>query len=391
MYVPRLNPPLRVPRYLRSLALMSLAVCCALFAWAAFSFGTAGNDTSEIAITLPGAESVRTMAFITSDGAEDHLVLVEGDGEPGWVVASFESRAGTLSRGLASPLADTIAVLHPAQHSGFRLAFVDVATGLRTTSPALLAQSSPLVWSPDGSVVLTATSLAADGTGRTSVSILAIEPETGGTTTVATFESVFQAVPLGYDPGSGWVLALVVNAAGSSIWAVQDGETTMVSAISAGRTSDWVLSPGGDHIAFVETRNGATVPSVGRVAEVATGTIVSTGEPASAQEGASWNPRDEQPVFGGPGSNLNLPGSANGAHLVPSWWAPLGDALVVRVVTPGEGETSTASWELLVPPGGGPVNDMVDPAAGERITLFPRANSVSFAGWVSATGTGEAE
>ncbi len=342
------------------------------------------------------------MAFISGESAEDQLVLVDLAGERSTTIASFESRAGALSRGLASPLADTVAVLHPAQHSGLRLTFVDILSGARVTSPALLDEGSPLVWSPDASTLLTAIALDADGTGRTSVSILAVDPTTGSTTTVTTFEGVFQAVPLGYDPARGRVTVVVVNPAGSSIWAVEDGEVAQVSTISAGRTRDWSLSPDGQYVAFVETRNGATVPSVGRVAEVATGTIVSESEPGSAQEGAAWNPRSEAPAFGGPGSTLNLPGSVNGAYLVPSSWAPLGDALVVRVVTPGEGETSTASWELLFQQGGGGQgNEMnalhgempgaASTSAGERVPLFPRAGNASFAGWVEATGTGEAE
>lgn len=402
MYVPRLNPPLRVPRYLRSLAMLSIGIAVALLLWATLSFSTAGNDGSEMAVAFPSAESVRTMAFISGKSAEDQLVLVELDGQRSTTIASFESRAGSLSRGLASPLADTVAVLHPAQHSGFRLTFVDIASGARVTSPALLGESSPLVWAPDASTFLTAIALDADGTGRTSVSILAVDPATGSTTTVNTFEGVFQAVPLGYDPARGRVTVAVVNPAGSSIWAVEDGEVTQVSTISAGRTRDWSLSPDGRYVAFVETRNGATVPSVGRVAEVATGTIVSEIEPGSAQEGVAWSPKSEAPAFGGPGSTLNLPGSVNGAYLVPSSWAPLGDALVVRVVTPGEGETSTASWELLFQQGGGGEgNEMnalhgemsaaASTSAGERIPLFPQAGSASFAGWVQATGTGEAE
>jgi hypothetical protein len=377
-------------------------VSFALLAWAGISLSTAGNQAGDDAFALPPAESVRTMAFITGEDAEDQLVLVGLDGQQSTPIASFESRPGSLSRGLASPSATTVAVLHPAQHSGFRLTFVDTTTGARVDSPALLAENAPLVWSPDGSTLLTATSLAADGTGRTSVSILAIEPGTGSTTTVATFESVFQAVPLGHDPATGRVTVVVVNPAGSSIWAVEGGEVTMLSTISAGRTRDWALSPGGQYVAFVETRSGASVPSVGRVAEVATGTIVGEGEAGFAQEGASWNPAGNAPDFGGPGSTLNLPGSVKGAYLVPFRWAPLGDALVVRVVTPGDGETSKASWDLLVPPLGGETGSEVNgahgemtratsTAAGERITLFQNANSASFAGWVSATGTGEAE
>lgn len=399
MYVPRLNPPLRVPRYLRSLLFLAIGITCALIAWGAISLRSTSNQGEAPQPAVPPAEVVRSMAFISTEQSADRLVLINADTGTRTVAASFESRAGVVSRGAASPAADVVAVLHPAQHSGSRLTFVNIESGTRVISPALLAGDAPLVWSPDGSTLLTSTSLAADGTGRTSVTILAIDAATASTTTVATFESVFQAVPLGYNPDTGAVTAVVVNPAGSSIWTVEGGMTREVGLISAGRTRDWVMSPDQRFVAFVETRKGATVPSVGRVAEVSSGRIVDTNEVPLAQEGVAWRPGAASPVFGGPGATLNLPGSAKHAYLVPSSWAPLGDALVVRVVTPGEGETSTATWELLEPgPGGerkdqlngvhGEMTTVASTSIGDRSALFDRAGTVNFAGWVKA---GEAD
>ncbi len=402
MYVPRLNPPLRVPRYLRSLAILSVGIAVALLLWGVLSLSTAGNDGHHSTPFLPAPETVRTMAFISGAGASDELVLVSFDGTGRTVLHSFESRGDAPSRGLASPRADRVAVLHPAQHNGYRLTFVSTATGSLVTSPALLDASSHLVWSSDGSTLLATTAAPADGTGRTSVSVLAVNPFTGATTTVATFEGVFQAQPLAFDASTGRVTMAVVNPSGSSLWAVEGDAVTQLSTLSAGRTKNWQLSPDAQVVAFIETQNGAPIPSIGRVAAVSTGQLLTTATPAAAQEGVSWRPGSESPVFGGPGSSLNLPGSANGAYLVPSSWAPLGDAVVVRVVTPGEGETSTASWELLSQGGGeqlaagadkphGELSNTATALVEERQLIFPRANKVSFLGWVQTTGAGEAD
>jgi hypothetical protein len=399
VYVPRLNPPLRVPRYLRSLLLLTIAISCALVAWATLSLSSTKNESVSPGTHLPPAESVRVMAFLSNQDSSDGLYLINADTGTRTVVASFEPRAGMVSRGAASPLADTVAVLHPAQHNGSRLTFVSIPTGVRTTSPAILNSDAPLVWSVDGSLLLTSTSLIADGTGRTSVTILAVEPKSGTTTSVATFESVFQAVPLGHDPETGAVTVVVVNPAGSSIWVAEGGTTREVGAISSGRTRDWAVSPDQRYVAFVETRNGATVPSVGRVAEISTGRMLDVTEVPLAQEGVAWHPGVVSPVFGGPGATLNLPGSAKHAYLVPSSWAPLGDALVARVVTPGESETSTAAWELLKPGPGderknqlsgvhGEMTVAASTSMGERSVLFAQAGKANFAGWVQA---GEAD
>lgn len=375
VYIPTAPQQLRVPRLPRAV-LPVVAFGSSLALWAILSFSTAGNESGHSqSRTAVDPSAVHAVAFLEHSQLESALVLYDtAGGAPARTVVTFERINGGDVYGSVAPDAAHAAVVHPAPHGGAQLSIVDLSSGSTVTSPAIVDANTALAWSPASDSVVAVTSTPADATGRLSASLLQVDAATGGTVTLTTFPSALQVAPVGFVPGSGAVLTVVIDQSGSSLWSVQGDEQTPISPLSSGRTRDWVLSPDGAMLAFIEVRSGGDVPAIGRVVFTPNGAPAAQLDERAPFDGVAWQAGSTTASFGGPGGNIAIDASGD-SYLVPAAWSPDGSTLVARVVepTPG-GETSAQSWQIV------PASD--NQGSGVvRTILFDHADNASFLGW----------
>jgi hypothetical protein len=337
----------RVPRRAFTFVLALFSVLGVLFAWAAFAARPASDEIgggSFGSISLPEMHSV---ALIIPDGPVDHLVVQQSTpaGKRKFV-ADFPSTFTLHGRGLASPTGDAIAVLWvDGSPATAHLTIVHPSTGARLEIAEPFDYFSGLAWKPRGNGLAALGAVRRDQTGRFDARILGIDTAVGTAELIATFGQVFEAHPIGYSPGEGRLLLVVVDESGSALWSVASGKSQREVQLSAGQTRDWVLSPNGERLAFTEVfRAGGNERSLGRVLNIATGDIAGVG-PDGVQVAPTWRPDSVAPLFGGPDGDIQLAGGSTGTYLVPHAWGADG-ALVATVQTE---DGSPGTLQLIQP------------------------------------------
>ena len=128
------------------------------------------------------------------------------------------------------------------------------------------------VWSRDGGSVVVRRS------GGSAYELLRVDVASGVMTTVVTSgEAVF---PLAYAADGGLLYVQLTQQTGSTLMAADAaGKTRVVAALSEGLTRDWVLSPAGDKLAYLEmTLTTERMASRARVLDLATGAITPAGD-----------------------------------------------------------------------------------------------------------------
>ncbi|HJP41309.1 MAG TPA: hypothetical protein QGF35_06335, partial [Dehalococcoidia bacterium] len=167
--------------------------------------------------------------------------------------------------------------------------------------------------------------------------IFSIDTETKIESHIATFDSVFEAAPVGFLEDS--MLVVTIDQSGSALTRVTDGKAAKVAQLSVGRTRGWTLHPDGVRLAFLDVIGaGAGRAVVAKVILLSTGQITSLpGE--DDHFGIVWRPGLDIPDIGGPGGSVQLSdseGSTTPVH--PISWAPDGSRLLVQVPSGSQGQ-----------------------------------------------------
>ncbi|GIW12871.1 MAG: hypothetical protein KatS3mg062_0310 [Tepidiforma sp.] len=347
--------------------LAGLTCAVAVAAWALSS--SAPVSTDGVAAPAIPASEIRSVAYLepeTETRLDRLLVRSATPGsEPRQLAAFPYTFTGLHARAAAAPTGDRIAVLSVdgTRGAGAALSLVDLDGRVRTVDGSF-EYLSAFAWRADGS------KLAVVASGEPGVlEVIEIDPVTLQTTEAAQFTASFQVVPLGYSLDGSRLFIVVVDQAGSNLWMVRGGSLQRVAELSPGRTRDWALSPDGSRVAFIDVLSASSRTYVGKTLTIATG-AVTTLQSGRNQVGATWQPGNPIPVFGGPGGTLQLEDpSTEAAWVVPHAYAPVGDYLVVSTYSAGASADSRPSASLW----------LASPAARELLTDDPAA---SFAGWV---------
>jgi len=326
-----------VPRNLPSFLLAILTVVLTVVAWAAFSTSPLPNDQPLAPLASDGITArVHSVAYTVPEATVDGL-FVRKD-EPGARprrIASFPFSLNFHARGRAAPRGDTIAILAIADLStaAARLSLVDPLSGEVREAAGLFDYVSEIAWSGDGSHLAAVRSTPPDDAGRVFANLIEVDAAAGTATSVARFDDVFVAAPVGYAADGERIFVVVIDSSGSTLWAVSGGRLQKVAVLSPGRSRDWALSPGGARLAFVEVLGNGQAGYAGKVVLTATGTVAPAGT-AGDQVGVAWDPRTGVPQFGGPGGTVQLssPSSAE-AYVVPLAWSPDGTSLAAVICT----------------------------------------------------------
>lgn len=349
MYVLRTHHGPHVPHSLVPLLLGILAVVGTVLAWAAFNARPLSTD-SRIAVYEPvDPAQVRAVAYSVPGAGVDNIYVrsVEPGSEP-TLHAAFPYVYGLHARGSASPRADLLAVLSVSSDPTFaRMTLLDIANHSSRAVDAEFDYLSALAWSHDGWRVAAVRSGPADDTGRVAASVVEVDARTGSATVVASFGGVLEAAPVGYSPGGERLFVVTINQSGSTLWVVRNGRSEKMGVLSAGRTRDWVLSPDGARLAYVDVRPDGDRTYSGRTMLLATGAI---SEQASVgdQIGAVWTPGSEVPDFGGPGGSVRLTESeGEEQYVIPVRWSPDGTVLAARVLSGASNGGRAAPGETL--------------------------------------------
>ncbi len=375
MFFPRSHRlHLHIPHAVIPFALGVSAIALTLFAWLLMAPSNVG--TNEISFG-PDISTVRSIAYTIPGEQFDDIVVQPADGSTApRVIATIPSGGptGAHSRGAASPLGDSIAMLWVSPFAvRANLSLVDTSTGEIRQADGLFDPLSGIAWSADGRhVALTATT-DADGAKRTQV--FEIDSATLVGMPVAEFDGAIQVAPVGYSFDGSRLFIVVVDARGSNLYEQSGGKFELVAEISPGRTRDWALSPDGSRLAFIDVLGGGARNYVGRTMVIATGTI--TTQPAAKnQVGASWVPGSPLAAFGGPGGEWQLTDPApDAAYLVPEHWSPDGQYLVATVyasTSEGSGPPQSA-LELI---------KRESPDSESARVRFSEAQGAAFLGWV---------
>lgn len=353
-----------------------------LAAWAALGPSSISNESSSVAPPV-SPSLVHSVAYTLPLGASDGVYVRPLDASgPGQLVASFPSRFGLHARGSASPRGDRLAIVSTtAVGSTYaRLTLLQLPTGAAPLPPEAVKREAPgtidylstISWSRDGATVVATRTATPDATGRSSVAILEFDAASLASTTLATFENVYGAAPVGFSIDGQALFVVVTDQSGSNLWAVRSGRTQKLAALSPGRTRDWSLSPDGSRLAYVDILGSGERAYAGKTLVIATGSVIDSN--LSMNElGPAWQPGSQVPDFGGPGGNVQLAQvSSNGPapYVVPASWSPDGSTLAATVysaVNGGAGTITTATIELVT--------------AGHRVALST-ANGAQVLGWV---------
>ncbi len=355
VFVPGVRQDSPVPERLLPFVLGFFAIAATLLGWAFLAASPIANESRTISLPSVPASSVRSVAYAVPEGGRDVLYVRSIDGGKPRAIASFAVPYGFDSfraHGMASPTGDTVAVISvidPLAGKG-QLTFVHLADEARMETVTEIDAQGPLAWSAHGTHLATTHTAAATDGSRVDVTIVQVDASTGETAALAEFDSVFQAVPVGYSIDGARLFVVVIDQSGSTLFAVrQDGEAERVASLATGRTRDWSLSPDGSRLAYVEFTTSGRRGYAGRTLVVATGSIIPS-EGTGNEYGATWRPGSPIPDFGGPGGTIRLsdPSLAN-QYVFPSSWAPDGSTMVATIYSAASdrGVTPSESLELV--------------------------------------------
>ncbi|MEO9255792.1 MAG: hypothetical protein ABI305_09640 [Tepidiformaceae bacterium] len=381
MFVPGVRQGFHVPRHLPPFIFGTLAIIGTLLAWAAISPGHLSNEAQYQALIPSTAASIHSVAYVLPGafgGQPDRVYTRRADapttgGER--YIASFDVPFSNLHvLGSSSPTGARLAVLHASDGSTYaQLSLVPVLAGNQIDLDGDFDYLARIAWSADGERLALTRTTHPDDAGRSHVDVTQINAATGQASTLAQFDGVFDAAPVGYSLDGQRAFIVVVDQSGSNLWTIQNGKALKTAALSPGRTRDWSLSPDGSRLAYVDVLGAAARAYAGRTLLIATGEITDTNAPGS-QLGPVWPPGSQIPQFGGPGGSVQLsPAPPDGTYLVPVSWSPDGKTLVATIYSASSdpAESPTESVELF----------SFQPDSQEHVQLAGDENA-RFLGWV---------
>lgn len=347
--------------------LPGVALVAAVVAWAVST--SAPVSTDGVALPTIAATEIRSVAYFQPDRETrvDRLLIREATPgtEPRTIVAFPYTFTGLHARGNAAPTGDRIAVLSVdgTKGSAATLTIVELDGATRVVEGGFEYLSS-FAWTPDGR------RLAVIASGDPGVTrVLEVEVTGGQATEVARFTAVFQVVSLGYSVDGSRLYIVVIDQSGSNLWMVRGGNVQRLAELSPGRTRDWTLSPDGSRVAFIDILSASSRTYVGKTLTIATG-AVTTLQAGRNQIGATWQPGNPLPVFGGPGGSLQLEDPRpEVAWVVPHAYAPLGDHVVISTIASEQNDQSRPAVSLWI-------------ASPERREFLTDEPGASFIGWV---------
>jgi hypothetical protein len=354
-------------RPLSPFILAAVAVVTAVALWAFSS--SAPVSTDGFGLPAISAAEIRSVAYFEPDPearVDRLLVRRAAAGSEPVAVATFPyTFTGLHARGVAAPTGDRIAVLSVDGTKGSAATLTILGLdGTPLTVEGGFEYLSPIAWAPDGQ------RFAVIASGEPGVTrVMEVQLPEASVAEVARFTAAFQVVPLGYSIDGARLYVVVLDQAGSNLWMVRGGAMQRIAELSPGRTRDWVLSPDGSRVAFIDILSASSRTYVGKTLTIATG-AVTTWQAGRNQVGATWQPGNPLPVFGGPGGSLQLEDpSPEAAWVVPHAYAPLGDYLVVSTIASESKDQARPAASLWI----------ATPARRELLTDSPGA---SFVGWV---------
>ncbi len=330
------NSGMKLPRSWLPPALGFIGISAALLVWASLDVQLVSDGATPISSPVPKLSSV---AYILHEPLVDRVQVQKA--EPGAVpqtLAMFKVPLGLHAHGSVSPDGQTILVLHGVAEPGrAALSVVNVSTGRIDALFSPVDFQTNIVWDRDGKTVAVGRSLPPDDVGRVQTEIFSIDTETKIESHIATFDSVFEAAPVGFLEDS--MLVVTIDQSGSALTRVTDGKAAKVAQLSVGRTRGWTLHPDGVRLAFLDVIGaGAGRAVVAKVILLSTGQITSLpGE--DDHFGIVWRPGLDIPDIGGPGGSVQLSdseGSTTPVH--PISWAPDGSRLLVQVPSGSQGQ-----------------------------------------------------
>lgn len=378
-----------VPQSLGPFLLAAAGVFVALLLWGILTVRTVSNQppppvplaalseesASLIAYSLPNSQD--SAACVSGTTCFETLYVRSPGSNEAHAIAQFPYVFDLRPRGTASPTGDRVAVLHLGLSNAgpAELTILDVASGHRLSVSHPVDYLSPLAWAPDGSRLAAVLSRAGEAGGRTSFTVLAIDPATGGASDAAAFADAVNVVPVGYSLDAERLYVVVVDKSGSSLWEVKENRATSLVKFSPGATRDWSLSPDGTRLAFVDRLGVGKRTYAGRTLHIATGKITDAA-PSGDQLGTAWRPDRLTADFGGPDGSLRLeqPDSVTD-YVLPMRWAPDGSMLAATIYSAGRDGTDkpTESIEIL--------SEAQPNSPGHREPLAP-VPGARFFGWV---------
>lgn len=375
MFFPGVRRAFHVPESVVPVLLALLATAVGVVAWAVVTRSNVGVEAP--AHPLPDIASIGSVAY-TAPGADfdDLVVRRAGEASTPRVVATFPNSGATgyHIHGASSPLGDAIAVvsLPPfTGRAGATLSVVRVADGVVERIPGSVDYFTRIAWSPDGTRVAAVRYEEVDGARRSTV--FEFDLVSAEVRTAAQFTDALDVAPVGFSFDSDRLYIVAVDNRGSNLFFERSGKVQLQAELSPGRTRDWMLSPDGSRLAFVDILAGGSRTYVGRTLILATKSVT-TLPATSDQFGASWMPGSSMPDFGGPGGSWQLtdPGES-GAYLVPAAWSPDSHYLAGSVYEPAGVNANTRSLELVA--------RETATSPGGRIVLSDDP-AAAFLGWV---------
>jgi hypothetical protein len=358
VYVPRVRSGFVVPRWLFT-ALAALCAVVTALAFAALFTRSTSDDTPLAAEAVSVPKTPGSVAYVVPEGRFDVIYVrdVTGAGAPrriaSFVVPYFDNHL----RGATSPPGDRIAVLHLVNGAEARLSLVRVSESLPFASSGgeTLKRIEPVegtynylsdvAWSADGARLALTRKLTTGDPPAAGFELVEVNAHTLVPQTLHQFPGAFDVSPVGYAP-DGRLLVVVVDKAGSSLWASGDGELESITTFSPGLTRDWRLSPTGDRLAFVEYLGAGERSSAGRMLMIATGRVSEVLTDGN-QLGVAWKPDAPSPDFGGEAGTVALESAAHDGYIVPLSWTPDGGYLVATVVTTSASGSPVETVEIM--------------------------------------------
>ena len=349
------------------------ALVVGVAAWGFVS--TRSNLSVQAPYYTPSANMSRmtSIAYVAPGERQDVIYIRSREqGAAAQQLISFPSAFNLHARGTASPAGDSLGIVTLAGNSGARasLTFITLPGKEIIVAGSQFDFLTEVVWAPDGGFVAGQLSSLPDSAGRVHVDILQANAATGSVATLAQFEDVLIALPIGYSPDGARLFVVTVDQSGSWLWTVGLSGQHKLGRLSTGRTRDWRLSPDGARVAYIDSPVGDRSYS-GRVFVLATGSV-RTAQQGTEQIGATWRPGSAVPDFGGPGGSLQLdPAASTGSYVVPIEWSPDGLVLVAHVLTAGNDplDPPTVSTQLV---------------STSHRSLLSEAPGASFLGWVAS-------
>ena len=370
MLVPGIRRGFHIPRIFGRLLFAAVVLAGVLGAWAVFAPGQVSTDGP--ALPYSPIADVRSIAYIEPVDGRDHVMIRHSTpgSEPQSVYSFDVAISGLHARGVASPDAQTIAVLNSGTQAAANMTLLTLSRAGAFATPVLgsFDHLSLVTWSPDSSR-LTAVRTTVTTDGSSSADVIEVDARSGAARLVTTVAAARDVAPVGYSIDGARLFWVVVDNSGSNLWMEREGTVARIAELSPGRTTDWSLSPDGSRLAFVDVLGAASRSFVGRTLTIATGSV--TTLPATGNQiGSVWRPGAVLPEFGGPGGSLQLsePGSQE-AYIRPERWAPQGDLVAATVM--GAGTDRYA-----------PVSRSLELGSPEHRELITDTFGASFLGWV---------